>query len=68
MIGLTNTGELSLTVLLTEQGRVVMRKGDRIDIVSDERGQFARVLRIDGPKKIRRRIVRQLRRGERARS
>jgi len=60
-----NIGDHGLTILLTAQGRVVLRESDQVALETDHRGAFTRVTRIYGPKKVRRRLVRQLRRGER---
>jgi hypothetical protein len=60
-----NVGEHELTILLAEQGRVVLREGDQVALEIDDRGAFTRAAKIYGSKKVRRRLVRQLRRGER---
>lgn len=64
MIDMINGGDGTLTVLLQEQGRVVLRAGDCVSLEQNERGQFTRA-KVHGAKKARRRLVRQLRRGER---
>ncbi len=65
MVNLENISVHRLTLLLREQERVVLREGDRVSLVQDHHGTFLRVSKIHGPKRVRRRLVRQLRRGER---
>ena len=60
-----NIGKHALTILLTAQGRVVLRESDQVSLETDHRGAFTRVTKIYGAKKVRRRLIRQLRRGER---